>query len=103
MRQLSERMHDLTQKATQDAAAVKVLTILTLIYLPATVVSNFFSASFVSTNGNQNIVVLSDWWIFVASSVPLDVTGSIYLVGMDANSGVSDLPVVVDQKKGGRT
>src|SRR5271167_3789058 len=40
MRQLSERMHDLTQKATQDDAAVKVPTILTLIYLPATVVSN---------------------------------------------------------------
>lgn len=71
MRQLSERMHDLTRKATQDAAAVKVLTILTLIYLPATVVSNFFSTSFVSTNGNQNIVVLGDWWIFLASSVPL--------------------------------
>ena len=32
-------MHQLTQKATHDAAAVKVLTILTLIYLPATVIS----------------------------------------------------------------
>ena len=29
----------LTEKGTQDAAAVKVLTIITLIYLPATVVS----------------------------------------------------------------
>lgn len=32
-------MKDLTVKATQDAAAVKVLTIMTLVYLPATVVS----------------------------------------------------------------
>jgi hypothetical protein len=72
MRRLSERMHQLTEKATKDAAAVKVLTILTLIYLPATVVSNFFSTSFVGTEGPSNhITVSSDWWVFVAVSVPL--------------------------------
>lgn len=32
-------MRKLTEKSTKDAAAVKVLTIITLIYLPATVVS----------------------------------------------------------------
>ena len=32
-------MRTLTEKATADAAAVKVLTIMTLVYLPATVVS----------------------------------------------------------------
>ena len=32
-------MRKLTEKATSDAAAVKVLTVITLIYLPATVVS----------------------------------------------------------------
>lgn len=77
MRELSERMHKLTEKATQDAAAVKVLTIMTLIYLPATVVSNFFSTSFVTTasspGGANHIVVLSDWWIFVVVSVPLTI------------------------------
>lgn len=72
MRRLSERMHELTEKATKDAAAVKVLTILTLIYLPATVVSNFFSTSFVGTEGPSNhITVSNDWWIFVAVSIPL--------------------------------
>ena len=32
-------MRRLTEKSTQDAAAVKVLTMITLVYLPATVVS----------------------------------------------------------------
>ena len=32
-------MRKLTEKSTDDAAAVKVLTVITLIYLPATVVS----------------------------------------------------------------
>jgi hypothetical protein len=75
MRHLSERMHELTKKSTQDAAAVKVLTILTLIYLPATVVSNFFSTSFVdsqtSPGGSSHLVVSNEWWILVAVAVPL--------------------------------
>jgi hypothetical protein len=36
-------MRRLTEKGTQDAAAVKVLTVLTLVYLPATVVSVHFT------------------------------------------------------------
>jgi uncharacterized membrane protein YwaF len=68
-------MHELTKKSTQDAAAVKVLTILTLIYLPATVVSNFFSTSFVdsqtSPGGSSHLVVSNEWWILVAVAVPL--------------------------------
>jgi hypothetical protein len=75
MRKLSQRMYWLTEKGTQDAAAVKVLTILTLIYLPTTVVSNFFSTSFVNLQtspGKSNHVAISgDWWIFVAASAPL--------------------------------
>ena len=36
-------MRRLAEKTTQDAAAVKVLTIITLVYLPATVVSVGFN------------------------------------------------------------
>lgn len=75
MRRLTDRMHKLAEKSTQDAAAVKVLTILTLIYLPITVVSNFFSTSFVNSTttakGSGSISVTSDWWILFAASVPL--------------------------------
>lgn len=46
LRQLAEEsrqenltMRNLTEKSTQDGAAVKVLTMITLVYLPATVVS----------------------------------------------------------------
>jgi Mg2+ and Co2+ transporter CorA len=71
----SERTRVLTQKSTQDAAAVKVLTILTLIYLPATVVSNFFSTSFVKAASGDpgHIAISKDWWILVAASVPLTI------------------------------
>jgi hypothetical protein len=36
-------MHALTEKATQDAAAAKVITTTTTIHLPLTVVANPFS------------------------------------------------------------
>ena len=32
------QIHELTKKSAQDAAAVKILTIMMLVYLPATVV-----------------------------------------------------------------
>ena len=85
----------LTEKSTQDAAAVKVLTIITLIYLPATVVSvspaswnyhsngmlnhiqNFFSTQFVSQEhyGDGVYVVLgANAWLFAAISVPLTLS-----------------------------
>ena len=38
-RKENQTMRILTEKGTRDATAVKVLTIMTLIYLPATVVS----------------------------------------------------------------
>jgi Mg2+ and Co2+ transporter CorA len=87
MRKLSESMHELTKKSMQDAAAVKVLTILTLVYLPTTVVSNFFSTSFVNSEPasgvGAHITVSSDWWIFAVVSVPLTLlTLYVWLVWM---------------------
>lgn len=68
-------MRELTEKGTKDAAAVKVLTIITLIYLPATVVSNFFSTQFVSQEqrdgGSNRTVVSSNAWLFAVISIPL--------------------------------
>ena len=75
VRQVSKWMQDLTKKSTEDAAAVKVLTILILIHLPAAVVSNFLSASFVdsetTSGGGRHIVVSNESWILVASAIPL--------------------------------
>ncbi len=86
-------MRRLAEKTTQDAAAVKVLTIITLIYLPATVVSvckaprqhtyylanvtkNFFSSQFVTTQSHDNtntVELTSNAWVFAAVSVPLTI------------------------------
>jgi Mg2+ and Co2+ transporter CorA len=67
-------MHALTEKATQDAAAVKVITVITMIYLPLTVVANFFSTQFVTQKpvGKSHVIEVADnWWILAAVGLPL--------------------------------
>lgn len=69
-------MRKLSEKAQTDGAAVKVITIITMIYLPTTVVTNFFSTSFVysgSSSASDTIAVAPNWWILVAVSLPLTV------------------------------
>lgn len=88
------QIHEMTKKSTQDAAAVKILTIMMLVYLPATVVlvsscgsfpvftqlinhKNFFSTSFVNSDtspgSSGHLIILKNWWIVVIISVPLTV------------------------------
>ncbi len=67
-------MRGLTEKATQDAAAVKVITVITMIYLPLTVVANFFSTGFVHQSlveGRLRIEVADNWWYLAAVGLPL--------------------------------
>jgi len=83
-------MRILTEKATRDSEAIKVITIITILYLPASVVSvctsylrsqllltstwiqNFFSTQFIHFDNNS--VQLSDnAWIYVAVATPLTI------------------------------
>ncbi|TGO60179.1 hypothetical protein BOTNAR_0149g00020 [Botryotinia narcissicola] len=67
----NKSMHHLTERSTKDAAAVKILTIITLVYLPTTIVANFFSTQFVQTSDSGHMTVTENSWILAAISVPL--------------------------------
>lgn len=69
----SKSMTQLTEKSTKDAAAVKVLTIIGLIYLPTTIVASFFSTQFVHTNNMGNMAVSANAWLLAAIAVPLTI------------------------------
>ncbi|BCR92556.1 uncharacterized protein ACHE_80456A [Aspergillus chevalieri] len=57
-------------QSTKDAAAVKVLTIISLIYLPTTIVANFFSTEFVKAN-NGKMEISPQSWVLPAVALPL--------------------------------
>ncbi|TVY44398.1 hypothetical protein LSUB1_G002055, partial [Lachnellula subtilissima] len=66
-------MRGLAEKSTRDAAAVKILTVITLIYLPTTIVANFFSTQFVQTNDSGHMTLTSNAWLLAAIAVPLTI------------------------------
>ncbi|KAF2465827.1 uncharacterized protein BDR25DRAFT_83267 [Lindgomyces ingoldianus] len=69
----NQSMHKLAEKSTNDAAAVKVLTVIGLVYLPVTVVTGFFSTQFVNTTDGQSMQVSRSAWLLAAISIPLTV------------------------------
>ncbi|KAH8749439.1 hypothetical protein BGZ57DRAFT_861392 [Hyaloscypha finlandica] len=65
-------MRLLSEKSTKDAAAVKVITLITIVFLPTTVVAGFFSTQFVRQSEDGRTLILTDnWWIIAAISLPL--------------------------------
>ncbi|KAI4188619.1 MAG: hypothetical protein LQ346_005282 [Caloplaca aetnensis] len=65
-------MRGLAEKSTRDAAAVKVLTVIALVYLP---VAGFFSTQFIQwesrDNGTSSLVVTHEAWLLAAIAAPL--------------------------------
>ncbi len=75
------------EKSTKDAAAVKILTVITLVYLPTTIVAvnnpfnfhltsqltsqNFFSTQFVQTQDDGHMRVATNVWLLAAIAIPL--------------------------------
>ncbi|KAH8817013.1 hypothetical protein F5884DRAFT_241855 [Xylogone sp. PMI_703] len=69
----NSKMRILTEKSTKDAAAVKILTTITLIYLPTTVVASFFSSQLIRVSETGQVSLVSASWWFAVISVPLTV------------------------------
>jgi hypothetical protein len=69
---------------------MRILTIITMIYLPCTIVSNFYSTQFVSQreseNGNTTLEYAKNSWIFFAISIPLTLlTISIWFTWVNSD------------------
>ncbi|KAK5443322.1 hypothetical protein LTS15_010857 [Exophiala xenobiotica] len=92
---ISDSTYTLTKKSVGDNAIVKVVTVITLIYLPVQGVATFFGMNLSALPADTNkIRFAQDWWLFLAVSVPLTVV----------TLGVLGIAMQLDQaKKGDRT
>lgn len=69
----NSKMRLLTERSTRDAATVKILTVITLVYLPVTVVLNFFSTQLIRVDDTGHIsIILQSWW-FIVVAIPLTI------------------------------
>ncbi|TVY81366.1 Serine/threonine-protein kinase dkf-1 [Lachnellula suecica] len=69
----NSKMRILTERSSRDAAAVKILTVITLIYLPMTVVLNFFSTQLIHVDDFGRISIIPQSWWFVVIAIPLTI------------------------------
>ncbi|KAF2623990.1 hypothetical protein BU25DRAFT_442229 [Macroventuria anomochaeta] len=73
--QENRSMRQFTEKSSRDSSSMRILTIITMVYLPCTIVSNFFSTQFVnqieSDTGAFTLQYAQNTWLFFAISVPL--------------------------------
>lgn len=70
-------MKELAEKNSRDSSSMRVLTIITMVYLPCTIVSNFYSTQFVKQidleGGATRLGYAQNVWVFFAISLPLTV------------------------------
>lgn len=83
-------MRDLAEKNARDSSSMRILTIITMVYLPCTIVSNFYSTQFVSqvesASGHTTLEYAQNAWLFFAISIPLTVfTLSIWFLWVNSS------------------
>ncbi|KAB8265397.1 hypothetical protein BDV32DRAFT_144687 [Aspergillus pseudonomiae] len=77
----NEDLQSATQRLTQSADYnARVMTVLTVIYLPLSAVAAIFSTSFFDVKQEGGLTVSSDFWIFWATAVGLSLATMVLLV-----------------------
>ena len=66
----------------KDSSAMKMIAIMTMLFLPATFVSSLFGTNFfalqVSESGSTTLFVSNLWWVYVICAVPLTLVVYIF-------------------------
>ncbi|KAJ0425054.1 hypothetical protein BJY00DRAFT_227338 [Aspergillus carlsbadensis] len=72
--QINKKMLKLTSHSVDDSAAVRIITFLTMLYLPPSFVSTFLGMqlfSFENADGTERFGISKHFWVFVALCLPL--------------------------------
>ncbi|GLA78427.1 hypothetical protein AtubIFM55763_011157 [Aspergillus tubingensis] len=82
LRDLTSSLKRLQEDNMNDSAAVKVITFVSAIYLPGSFIVSLYGMNFfVFDEDLRQIVIAKDFWVFLATWLPLTmVTGLIYVL-----------------------
>ncbi|KAJ9615175.1 hypothetical protein H2200_001249 [Cladophialophora chaetospira] len=74
LKAINENLLKLQRENLDDSETVKVITILTMIYLPASFVTSLFGMNVFDYDGNSHkMETARNWWIYLAVWIPLTV------------------------------
>ncbi|KAF2085974.1 hypothetical protein K490DRAFT_45434 [Saccharata proteae CBS 121410] len=79
---MTEEMHSLAVKTKQETVSMRIITLVTLFFLPGTFISTLMSTDIVHYDGEKKVVSLGALELFFAISIPMMVGtfGAWYLV-----------------------
>lgn len=66
-------MLKLTMSTVDDSATVRVVTLVTLVYLPFSFMASIFGMNFFRMGNSNNVVISSEFWIYIVISIPVTV------------------------------
>jgi Mg2+ and Co2+ transporter CorA len=94
LRDMTEKLNNLTQNLltltehnVDESTTVKIITFVSAFYLPGSFVATLFGMNFFYFDQERGkIVIAEDFWIFLASWLPLTlITAAIYVVIVSLN------------------
>jgi len=73
---INRNIFSLTKDTVDDSATVRVVTVVTLIYLPASFVTSLLGMNLFTfqTSANSGFQVSKQFWIFLLITIPLTIT-----------------------------
>lgn len=70
---ISEGLLNLTLESVDDSKYVQLISLASLIYLPATFVASLFGTNFFAFGASAELLLASNIWIYVAVTIPLTI------------------------------
>ena len=71
----------------RDSRSLRIIQILSVLFLPASLVSSIFGMGFFTTSqgvdGQPVLMTSSSWWLYIAVSVPLNIVYLVVLGGFN--------------------
>ncbi|PVH83609.1 hypothetical protein DL98DRAFT_569681 [Cadophora sp. DSE1049] len=82
MEMMTKSMHDIAKKTKQDAAAVRIITLVTLVYLPGTFISTLMSTDIVKFQSDTRMFQQGALQLYLALTIPFTVVTFLVWYGM---------------------
>lgn len=94
LRNLTEGLKKLTEDTVDDSATVKIITFVSAVYLPGNFIASIFGMNlFLFNPVSKRLQVSPDFWIFIATWLPLIVmTGAVYVFILYIDSRIKRKP-----------
>lgn len=82
---MASKTTQIARASHEDNRSLRVIQLLSAIFLPASLVSGIFGMGFFNTspglNGESVFTISNNWWLYIAVSIPLTIVIILFMGG----------------------